>query len=917
MGKGTFVLFGLSLLGAAFLHAQTFRGALNGTVTDPSGAVVPNAQIQTTEVATSINHATVTTADGQFSIADLPVGAYKITVTVAGFATYTADNLDLTAGSVYTLAIKLSLAKENQSLQVPAAALTIDTTTATQSDTIPEEAVQNIPLNGRDFTQLIAIAPGYGGYSINGGGTINGARNNGVNWQLDGTDNNDFWYDIPAINQGGVSGIAGVVMPIDAIAEFSTQTESNAESGRDAGGTVNVVLRSGTNQLHGSAYYYNRNEFYAAHSPFFVPTPEFPRAPRLRNENYGFTLGGPIVKNKTFFFVGFEKQNYIFGLTGLATEPSAAWIQSAQALLAKYNVPQSSLSSTLFSNLWPSSISTLPGTISNFFANVPATGYSYDYVAKLDHNFGSKHHLSLHWFLGQGNQIQPPGAALVLVEASSNLGYYFEEAPIRVENYSAVLNSQFTPKLSNQLLFGVSYFNQNFHDANNSFNTKALGLYLSPDALINGQPIPGAPNIVISGFDQVGITPPEGRNDITGHLTDIVSYVTGKHELRFGGEVRQGRVDEFYFRRSLGSFSFDGTQGPWAGTCPAADVVCADQLALADFLAGDVSTSSIAVGDAERHVLVNSFAFFGQDAWRATPRLTLNFGLRYEYSGPLHNGDKNLSVFIPGKGLVIQGAGIDSIYPSDGNNLAPRLGFAYQPGSRSDLVLRGGFGVYYEQTAISPFLDNRPPNAAANGLENNPAGPDAVDNYGRNTYNWQAVQQGGQSIFPGVVTCATLNYIVEPGCGVPNPVTGANIYNVFSVGQNFRTPYYFNYNLQLEKGFGNIAVLASRVCWQPGTQTDHHGEHQSGRCIRQSISQCRLYQSIQQHRDLKLQRSAKRPENPLLARIYFPICLHLGTCPGRGHRIPRRDSARWHQFESGVRQQRFRHAAKFHRLLDL
>jgi hypothetical protein len=264
------------------LGAQTFRGAINGTVTDPSGAVVASALVQATEVATGIDHKTVTTADGQFSIQDLPLGTYKITVAVAGFAIYTADSVQISAGSIYTLAVKLSLAKESQSLEVPAAALTIDSTTATQSDTIPEEAVQNMPLNGRDFTQLIAIAPGYGGYSINGGGAINGARNNGVNWQLDGTDNNDFWYDIPAINQGGVSGIAGVVMPIDAIAEFSTQTESNAESGRDAGGTVNVVLRSGTNQLHGTAYYYNRNEFYAAHSPFFVPTPELPRELILR-----------------------------------------------------------------------------------------------------------------------------------------------------------------------------------------------------------------------------------------------------------------------------------------------------------------------------------------------------------------------------------------------------------------------------------------------------------------------------------------------------------------------------------------------------------------------------------------------------------------------------------------------------------
>jgi hypothetical protein len=792
---------------AASMSGQTFRGAINGTVTDPSGALVPNAHVRIAESATNAVHDTITTSEGQFSVQDLPPGGYEVTVAASGFATYRIDNIRVTAGSIYTLEVKLSVAQAANSLEVSAAALVVDTTTAAQSDSIPEEALQNLPLNGRDFTQLIAIAPGYGGYSINGGGTINGARNNGVDWQVDGTDNNDFWYDIPAINQGGVSGIAGVVMPIDAMAEFSVQTESNTENGRDAGGTLNVILKSGTNQAHGTAYYYNRNEFFAAHSPFFVPSPQFPKAPRLRNENYGFTLGGPIIKNKTFYFLGFETQNYIFGLTGLATEPSAAWIQNAQAVLGKYNVPQSPLSSTLYSTLWPSSISALPGTISNFFANVPATGNSYNGILKLDHNFSNRHHLSLHGFWGQGDQIQPPGAALVLVEASSNLGYYFEAAPIRVENYSAVLDSQFTSTLTNQVLFGVSYFHQTFHDANNSFNTKALGLYLSPDALKNGQPILGAPNIVISGFDQVGITPPEGRSDGTGHLTDIVSYVTGKHQLRFGGEVRQGRVNEFYFRRSLGSFTFDGTQGPWAGTCPAANAICSNTLALADFLAGDVSTSSIAVGDAQRHVLVNSFAFFGQDAWQATPRVTLNFGLRYEYAGPLHNDDQDLAVFIPGKGLLIQGAGVGSIYPADKNNFAPRFGFAYQPTSGDALVIRGGIGVYYEQVPISPLLDNRPPNAAADGLEDNPAGPHAVDNYSRNAYNWQTVQQGGQSIFPRVVTCAGLNYTVEAGCGIPNPVAGANIYNVFSVSRNFRTPYYFNYSLQVERGLGKVAIL--------------------------------------------------------------------------------------------------------------
>jgi hypothetical protein len=768
-------------------YSQTFRGAINGTVTDPSGAVVAGADVRATEIATGVVHSTLSTSGGEFAFQDLPLGAYRVTVAVKGFQQTNVENVNVSAGSVYTVPVKLTMGRETTAVEVSAAALQVDTTTSTQSDTITDTALQDIPLNGRDWSQLIAAKPGYGGYSVNGFGSVNGTRANQVNWQIDGTDNNDFWHNIPAVNQGGVSGIAGVVMPIDAIDEFSAQTQSNAETGRNAGGTVNLAIKSGSNTFHGSAYYYNRNEFYAASSPFFVAKPEQPKPPRLRNYNTGFTVGGPIIKDKTFFFLGFEKQNYIFGLTGLSTEPSTAWVTKATTLLTAKGVAPSPLSQTLLSTLWPSSIVGLPAVPSNYFATVPGTGYSQNGVVKLDHNFSANEHLSFHYFVGQGSQSQPPGASLALATASSNLGDYFEVAPIHVQNYSLVLNSVFTPKITNQILFGVSYFNQVFHDANNSFDERALGLFTSPDALINGKPILGAPNIAISGFDQVGITPPEGRNDITGHLTDIVSYTTGRHQFRFGGEVRQGRVDEFYFRRSLGSFNFDGTQGPWAGSCASGDPTCA----LADFLAGNVSTSSIAVGDAERFVRVNGFDFFAQDAWQVTHKLNLNYGLRYDYIGPLHSPNKDLAVFIPNKGLQIQGNGIGSIFPADHNNFAPRFGFAYQPTASNDLVVRGGIGVFFDQINMNPFLDFRPPSGAADGLQDNPIGPHPVDNYSRNAYAWQS----GVNIFPGLTACPTLS-----GCG-------ANTFNVYSVNQNFRTPYFYNYNLNIEKALGNGAVL--------------------------------------------------------------------------------------------------------------
>src|SRR5260370_37779605 len=207
--------------------------------------------------------------------------------------------------------------------EVSAARVTLNTKTQTQTMPIPDDVFKNIRLSGRDFTQLISVQPGFGGYNVGGFGSLNGTRPNQINWQIDGVDNNDFWHNIPAVNQGGVSGIAGTVLPIDSVVEFSSQTSSGPEGGRNAGGTVNVVTKAGTNDLHGSVYYYNRNEYFASPSPFFTPPPAT-KLPRDRTENYEFSAAAPIIKNKPRYLTTYGSQNFSFGLSGIATEPSAA-----------------------------------------------------------------------------------------------------------------------------------------------------------------------------------------------------------------------------------------------------------------------------------------------------------------------------------------------------------------------------------------------------------------------------------------------------------------------------------------------------------------------------------------------------------------------------------------------------------------
>ena len=776
---------------ACVSHAQTYRGAINGSVMDPSGAVVPNAQVKAKEKSTGIEHATVSTNDGQFAFQDLPVGKYTMTVTATGFPVFTIDDILVSQGVVYTLPVKLTLSHEATTVEVSAAALSLDTTSEAQTTLVTGSDLQAMPLNGRDFTQLIATAPGFGGYSAGGFGSMNGTRANQVNWQIDGADNNDLWHNIPAVNQGGVLGIAGIVLPIDSIDQFSVQTQAAPESGRNPGGTVDLALKAGGNDFHGTAYYFVRNEAFAAKSPFSETKKE------NRNQQYGFSVGGPFIKDRLFFFATFEKQNFTIGLPGLGTEPSLAYQAAALDVLANPGgiygayapVVPNSVTTALIGQLLPSYAVNGPAAPNNYSSPDPEYGYSYNGLAKIDYNINDKNNISFHYFIGQGNQVAPVG---------SQVKYYYEVGPIHVSNYAASWNSTWSPRFSNQLLAGVNYFHQTFSDFNTSFDLAAAGLNL-----YDGFDLAGAPNIRITGFDQMGLTPPEGRQDITGHLTDVASYTVGKHQFRFGGEFRRAQLDEFYHRHALGTFIFDGSQGPWAASCTAPNppAGCAalinnnelsNTLALADYMAGDVFQSSIAVGDPTRTVFVKTYALFAQDAWQVNPKLSLNYGLRWDYEGPLGDDKKDLSVFVPSKGgIVFQGAGIAHIYPEDFHNFSPRVGFAYKVGQRGDLVVRGGFGIYFDTPNLNPFLDNRPANGAPNGIEGNPAGPTPVQTLPENQYT---IQPDVAIFSPTGTSCTTGN-----GCG--------QVFNVFSVSQNFRTPYSYNYNLNIEKSFGNAVLL--------------------------------------------------------------------------------------------------------------
>ncbi|MBL8203043.1 MAG: TonB-dependent receptor [Blastocatellia bacterium] len=768
------VLLALFLLTSLTLSAQTFRGGISGTINDDAGAAIPAASIKATNKATGVARNVETGKNGEFVIPELPLGFYTIEVGKTGFQTARVNDVEVVVSTNTAVNLQLRVAAVTETVEISAESVVrIDTASTALTGIIGPKQVQELPLNGRDFRQMIQLTPGVAGTST----SINGSRTRGNNYQIDGADNNDAFQNTSAVNQGGVSGIAGTLLPVEAIDQFSVLNNGSAEIGRNSGGAVNLVIKSGTNNLHGSAYYFNRNEALAANSPVRTGLP----VRKVRNHQYGFSLGGPILKNKTFYFLTFEGQRAKAANSELGTVPSTAWINQALPLLnGKYTttagapvvIPVNPVSQRLL-GLFPSAANGLPASVNNYLGSDESIYDSDNGIVKLDHVLSERHNLNVRYFGGTGAQTAYDG---------SPLSDYFQTAPSRMHNFSFIENSVWSPKLVSQLVIGVNYFKQTFDVANISQDAQALGLITNASRT-------GPPAISISGFARAGGSGllPAGRIDTTWHITDTFTWTLNNHQLKFGGEVRRAYLDIFYDSFTRGQFFFDGSRGPWR-----TDTTVSSQVrALADFLAGFVrpnNGATILRGSPARDYRQNSVDWFAHDTWKATPNLTLNYGVRFTYNGPLYDVDNSIANFDPANGFSVVGKDSSVLYRRDWNNYAPRVGFAYSFGKSERTVLRGGYGIYYDLPAASFFTSNTPGNQAASGIGNNPAGPSPVFTINRGN--------------------AAGNYTPDYGTGVQ--IFGSTLvppYGVFGVSQDFRTPYVQNFNLNLQHQLARATVL--------------------------------------------------------------------------------------------------------------
>ena len=390
-----------------------------------------------------------------------------------------------------------------------------------------------------------------------------------------------------------------------------------------------------------------------------------------------------------------------------------------------------------------------------------------------------------------------------------------------------VYNRILSNSITNQLSAGVSYFNQAFIDADVSFDPVGLGLNTG----VTAADLAGSPHLIIgptaasngvsaggSGFDQIGVTDPSGRNDITGHLDEDLIWVKGAHQLHFGGELRQAQVDDFYQTGQRGTIYFDGSQGPWSSTTTACAALATknqgsavpnsittdpNAFYLADFLAGclDPSQSEIVLGDPKRQVFVNTFAFYGQDAWQITKRLNVNFGLRYDYEGPVHSAYPNLSIFDPSisGGLAVAGQDVANIYGKFWGAISPRVGFAQQLDSTGKTVLRGAFGFYSDSIFMKSIIQNNgAQNISVFGPEYNPAGSDKV----AQAAGLPAVIQSGQPIFQSYSSA----------------LAGAGTVKISTFDKNFRQSYTESYDLNVQHSFTPSVIAQLGYVGTKGTQ---------------------------------------------------------------------------------------------------
>jgi len=821
------------------VRSQTTTGRILGSVHDSQDAAIVGARITVTDTQRGTSRTVVTDESGDYSVPDLQPSTYSVLIEARGFSSFERKGVLLEVAKDVRIDAMLRIGDSSQVITISGEIPMLDTTTSELGGTLSNKEINDLPLNGRNYENLLQLRPGVMRYPGGGFSTTssNGLRAEDNAYLIDGLFNSEPFSGQSIINGAGIAGDSATILPIDAIQEFNVVQSPPAEYGWKPGVNVNVGLKSGTNDLHGTAYGFYRTTNLDARN-FYNPVGQ-QKDPR-HLEQFGTSLGGPILKDKLFFFGAYEGQRYTVGNVGLLSTPATVAlpapaggdcfflgtaggdcansvvnaIQDVHAAFLAGEIPNDVSAASMkiagctadatYTNITctgaglPPNNGTNPNGATTINYGLPNSVSVDNAVGKMDYQISSANTISGMYFFGDNNgtvqdagQLQTKWLTQIHTRAQV-LGVNWIWTP--------------SPEWVNEARFGYNRLYQpTFPNDHNTLAT-AYGLNTGvTNPLYGGLPrinvlgFFGFPLGGIGGFNWPKVQGPDDRYQIIDHITKT----EGAHSFKFGAELHRDAFDGGAYGGTRGRFKFLGG----AAFTNAAGTVSSTPLE--DFFAGAPTNGSLLVGDPTRHIHNWGIAFFAQDNWRITNHLTLNYGLRYELSTVIKDANNQLANFDPSRGLVQVGQNYSGPYNLDPYNFAPRAGFAWDVSGNNRTVIRGGAGIIYETVNWEAFL------ALNNniGLSTIPTGGIGVApgtgnitsgliTYPGSSLNWFA--SGSNTIFPtGPINCSATT-------GSPCTIMG--------ITQNFKTPYVYNWNLNIQQALNTKVTLEAAYVGNHGSK---------------------------------------------------------------------------------------------------
>ena len=709
------IFAGLNLV-SLNVSGQQITGSIGGTVLDPSGAIVRSATVTAKQVETGLTRAAVTDHQGEYVLVELPIGHYQLEVEAKGFRRYLQQGISLDVNQTATVSIHLKLGSETQQVEVSADAALVQSTISSLGQTVMEREILDLPLDGRNFAQLGLLQPGVvpltpglleagGPARQNQAYAVDGQRPESNNFLIDGADN------VSSVDGGFV-----LKPPIDAIAEFKILSHNaNAEFGRNTGSTTNIVTRSGSNSFHGAAWEFLRNDVMDS-SDYFTHSVQ-----PLKQNQFGATFGGPIVKDKTFFFGYYEGFRNREGESVPATVPSAAERTGnfgelctsiptdafVGGICTNQQTHQPDFSGQLLNfaegplpvpvlNNQLTSIDPIATNVLPFFPlpNVGENGFiatqtlsenNDQFGLRLDHYLSSTDTLNFRYMYSSGPTTDP------LSPVGANVPGFPVGEYDRAQNFVTQETHIFSSHTIGVARF--SYLRNEFllDEHLNHESPSDLGFQYAPTL----PSAAGPPFIQVGGYASVGdpITGPRNTFQNTFDVSGSLSWIHGRHELKFGGGYRRDQINALQGIASNGFFVF--------ATFPYSD-------GFASFLSGNPVVFLQGGGNFAREIRDRALDAYGQDIYKVTSRLTLNVGLRYELPFPSTERHNEVNLFVPGaQSRVVPNAPAGLLYPGDPGvpagliatqktAFAPRFGIAWDPRGNSKTVISAAYGIFYE-----------------------------------------------------------------------------------------------------------------------------------------------------------------------------------------------------------------------------